>query len=339
MKLSSRPKGIASPVRTVTAHRSYTEKMAAGPAKALAARARNTHNSENTGPVSRATCEPPPESIGLIRRILLWTGLSTAAVALMLLVSCDYSAPESMTPASDSSPGSFPATEPLTAGEPVSSPQRGEEERTAILGSSITLIQRAAIQPGGDNFKLAIQKLNHYFEGTSPSEYQLDSAAREFLRAQMPETMINEIENRNWSLKDARHIEDCMMYYGIASRVAGTGDALTQVRRVFDWAVKQTMLVPPGALDPAGCPTCTPARTTCSCAAWLPRPKAPGLSAPGCSSHFAGNWVSTREWSHTARTIRSSFRFPDIRSTTTSRPHCLAFGRGPSRRSSGHAQS
>jgi len=169
----------------------------------------------------------------------------------MVLVGCDYSAPEPLAQTSDASPGSFPAPERLssgTAAEAVSSTQRGDEERTAILASSITLIQRAAIQPGGDNFKLAIQKLNHYFEGTSPSEYQLESPAREFLRTQMPETMVNEIENRNWSLKDARHIEDCMMYYGIASRVAGAGDDLARVRRVFDWAVRQTMLVPPGAL-------------------------------------------------------------------------------------------
>ncbi len=191
------------------------------------------------------------------RRILLWTGFSTAVLALALLVSCDYSAPEPLAPTSDSSDGSLSApgpSTPGTEGDAVSSTQRGEEERTAILGSSITLIQRAPLQPGGDNFKLAIQKLNHYFEGTSPSEYQLDSPAREFLVTQMPETMVNEVENRNWSLKDARHIEDCMMYYGIASRVAGPGEPLAQVRRVFDWVVRQTMLVPRGALGSSRLP-------------------------------------------------------------------------------------
>ena len=54
---------------------------------------------------------------------------------------------------------------------------RASEERTAILESSITLIKRAALSPGGDNFRLAVQKLNHYFEGTSPSQYLLESAS------------------------------------------------------------------------------------------------------------------------------------------------------------------
>ena len=38
------------------------------------------------------------------------------------------------------------------------------------------------------------------------------------------------------------------MYYGIANRVAGTGEDLDRVRRVFDWVVRQVQLVPPGAL-------------------------------------------------------------------------------------------
>ena len=42
-----------------------------------------------------------------------------------------------------------------------------DEERIAILESSITLIQRAALQPGGENFELAVKKLNQYFEGTT----------------------------------------------------------------------------------------------------------------------------------------------------------------------------
>ncbi len=185
----------------------------------------------------------------MIRRIPLWTRLAAAALGLMLLVSCNYAAPEPLP--TDLSSDSVPASEQLKTGavdEAVSSTQRGDEERAAILGSSITLIQRASLQPGGDNFALAVQKLNHYFEGTSPSEYQMEPAAREFLGTQMPETMISEIENRNWSKKDTRHIEDCMMYYGIASRVAGPGEQLAQVRRVFDWVVRQTLLVPAGAL-------------------------------------------------------------------------------------------
>ena len=61
--------------------------------------------------------------------------------------------------------------------------------------------------------------------------------------------MLKDLENRNWTLRDdTRHIEDCMMYYGIATRVAGTGENIDRVRRVFDWVVRQVQLVPPGTL-------------------------------------------------------------------------------------------
>jgi hypothetical protein len=131
---------------------------------------------------------------------------------------------------------------------------RADEERTAILESSITLIQRAALQPGGKNFQYAVQKLNQYFEGTPAGLYQLETAPREYLASQLPPKMIREIENRNWTLRDARHLEDCMMYYGIATRVAGTGENLDRVRRVFDWVVRQVQLVPPNSLASARLP-------------------------------------------------------------------------------------
>ena len=125
---------------------------------------------------------------------------------------------------------------------------RDSTEKAAILASSIELIQRAALQPGGDNFGLATQKLNQFFEGTPQADYQLDSAARAFLQPQLPPAKLSELETTVWSLRDARHLEDCMMYYGIASRVGGTGDDLMRVRRLFDWIVRQIQLVPPGSL-------------------------------------------------------------------------------------------
>ena len=53
-------------------------------------------------------------------------------------------------------------------------------------------------------------------------------------------------------MPDARHVEDCMLYQGIAARVAGPGDDLTRVRRVFDWMVRQVQLVPVGSLGSQG---------------------------------------------------------------------------------------
>jgi len=114
------------------------------------------------------------------------------------------------------------------------------------------LIQRAALQPGGKNFDLAIQKLNHYFEGTSLQDYALDAPARAYLETQLAPPMLRALENRNWVPRDTRHIEDCMMYYGIASRIGGTGEDLTRVRRVFEWVIRQVQLVPAGSLSLGG---------------------------------------------------------------------------------------
>ncbi len=54
----------------------------------------------------------------------------------------------------------------------------------------MTLIKRAALQPGGQNFDLAIQKLNHYFEGTSLQDYMLNAPARAYLETQLAPPML-----------------------------------------------------------------------------------------------------------------------------------------------------
>ena len=126
---------------------------------------------------------------------------------------------------------------------------RDSADKATILASSIELIQGAALHPGGDNFGMATKQLNTFFEGTPSSEYKIDSAARAFLADQLPAELLQELEKPAWSPRtDARHLEDCMLYSAIAGRVAGTGDDLTRVSRVFDWIVKQIQLVPAGSL-------------------------------------------------------------------------------------------
>lgn len=120
--------------------------------------------------------------------------------------------------------------------------------KSAILESVINLIQTAPLQPGGDNFKQAVAKLNNYFEGEPEASYQLSSEAREYLAKEIPADLMKGLERTSFELPDARHLEDCMMYHNIAIRVAGTGDDLTRVRRVFDWMVRQVQLVPVNSL-------------------------------------------------------------------------------------------
>jgi hypothetical protein len=188
-------------------------------------------------------------SFTLNRRIR--EGLGGLSVGLALaLAGCDYSRPttETMSPGGRFVPGTVRLPGARASTQTKETVVRDPTEKAAILSSSIELIQRAALQPGGDNFRLATQKLNQYFEGTPAQDYQIPSPARAFLREQLPENMLREVEKPTWTLRDARHLEDTMMYYGIASRVGGTGDDLSRALRVFDWVVQQIQLVPAGSL-------------------------------------------------------------------------------------------
>jgi len=124
--------------------------------------------------------------------------------------------------------------------------------KPVILESVINLIQTAALKPGGANFEQATTKLNNYFEGTSPGEYVLSKASREFILGQFPPESLKTLERPSFELPDARHLEDCMLYHGIATRIGGTGDDLTRVRRLFDWMVRQVVLIPPQSLAAPG---------------------------------------------------------------------------------------
>ena len=176
----------------------------------------------------------------------LGTGLVCLGVALGLASGCDYSRDRNGdVPSGTYRPGmvALPGSRELSAARGCPRFNR----KAAILASSIELIQRAALQPGGDNFGLATQKLNQFFEGTPQADYQLDSAAPPSCTA-IAAGKTERARDHGLELRDARHLEDCMMYYGIASRVGGTGDDLIRVRRVFDWIVRQIQLVPCGSL-------------------------------------------------------------------------------------------
>lgn len=176
-------------------------------------------------------------------------GAALAGLLLVAISGCDYGSPNrGGLPSGTFRPGVTPQPSGKRA-TTAAATRRDEAERAAILESSINLIQGAALKPGGDNFRLATQKFNQYFEGSPASEYHLSPDVQEFLGRRLPPEMLEEIQRPQWSEgRDARHLEDCMMYYGIASRVGGVGDDLTRARRVFDWIVKQIQLVPAGSL-------------------------------------------------------------------------------------------
>ncbi len=184
----------------------------------------------------------------MIRSVSLGIAQVCLAVSIALVAGCDYS----REPTDFKWSGTYREgmVKPVDSSKSQARPAavRDSDERAAILASSIELIQRAALQPGGDNFRLATQKLNQFFEGTPQAEYLLDSADREYLKTQLSPEFVKELESPTWSIRDARHLEDCMMYHAIAGRVGGTGSDLARVQRAFDWVVQQIQLVPAGAL-------------------------------------------------------------------------------------------
>src|SRR5689334_14590021 len=125
-----------------------------------------------------------------------WNRRPALGLILILLAGCDYSPPGSFNGTGGTyKPGLIPSSTTPVGGssasfKPAATSRRSPEERKAILESAITLIQRAAIQPGGTHFAQAVRKLNQYFEGTSPADYRLESAAREYLKLQLPPAML-----------------------------------------------------------------------------------------------------------------------------------------------------
>src|SRR5947208_1069135 len=63
---------------------------------------------------------------------------------------------------------------------------------------------------------------------------------------------VKNLETPTFLMPDARHLEDCMLYYNVATRVGQTGDDLERVRRVFRWIMDQIQLVPAGSLAAPG---------------------------------------------------------------------------------------
>ena len=176
----------------------------------------------------------------MIRRIRPMLGVLTLAWAAS---GCSDSAP---LPAPMADPSGVNVTE-ATVLDP--------DNKRVILANVLNLIRDAALSPAGENFNIATENLNDYFLDTRAEDFELDPDVRAFLESQaLPPGLLETIQGREFRKNDGRHIEDSLMYQAVALRVAGEGDDLTRVRRVFDWVMRNVTLVPNGALTVPGIP-------------------------------------------------------------------------------------
>ena len=154
--------------------------------------------------------------------------------------------------ASGCSESTLPA--PVYPDEPGGGRGQGQPDvdKDAILNSVIRLVRDAATNPGGKNFDIATENLNAYFRDFKPEEFALSDAQLAFLTSQLTPEAIKTIGASEFVQRDGRHLEDNLLYRDVANRVAGEGDDLTRVRRLFDYTVRHAMLVPPGSLAPPG---------------------------------------------------------------------------------------
>ena len=198
-------------------------------------------------------------------RLPLGLGLGLACLS-SILSGCDYAPARPPIAQSGMIDGPLPsasgrptsgATEVSPAAElPAELDSETIKRKEIILANFIKLIQTASTNPGGQNFAIATENLNEFFAtGTKPSDYEyspktLDYLAKKvnLLSGQDPEPILKDFMSSKFSLRDARHIEDCMLYRAVANRVAGEGDDLTRVRRIFEWTVRNVNLIPPESL-------------------------------------------------------------------------------------------
>ncbi len=144
------------------------------------------------------------ESPGLNRRLRIWSRLAGRGPGAgpLALVGCDYTPPNATpTPKGTVTAGREPEGPTPTrvgAGPRSVSSRRSAEERKAILENSITLIQRAVDQagrrpfrPGGEEAQPVLRR------APMPAEYQLESAAREYLAPQLGPQAINQLQGRS----------------------------------------------------------------------------------------------------------------------------------------------
>lgn len=178
--------------------------------------------------------------------------------SLIPLVSsgCDFGSPERTRSYTSTRAGSGRLSRSITPNASGKMDVEQSNRMTELMHAANRQIESAVNDPGGENMAIATDDLNEYFEAARlpASNYRLPAREREFLDGLLAAEQIKKLEERDFSNRDGRHLEDCILYQTVARRVAGRGDDLTRVRRLFEWTVNNIVLAPPQMLASSGLP-------------------------------------------------------------------------------------
>ena len=258
--------------RTFGSSRAYGGENKEDPASTLGAAAQTPHNIDAGSSPRRPALGSFAQQQELPLKRRFSTRLGLIGLAAIVFVGCDYQPRKKPVLPTGIYSGPLPSApgRPATASVSVSSPEseapvdeiapEQQRRREIILANFIKLIQTASTNPGGQNFAIATENLNDLFsQGNRPGDFAYSPASRDFLlrkindlTGQDPEPIVKSFCSEKFTIRDARHIEDCMLYRVVANRVAGEGSDLVRVRRIFDWIVRNVELVPPDSLSGNG---------------------------------------------------------------------------------------
>ncbi len=122
-----------------------------------------------------------------------------------------------------------------------------DEQQRSILENILSLVDRAELEPGGDNFNIARGNLNDLF-GTMPKrQFQLTEATRTLLRDDpvISDLQVEDLERIEYGTFDTRYVEDMRLLSRVARRLVDPNDPkLDQVRDLFAWMVRQVQPIP-----------------------------------------------------------------------------------------------
>ncbi len=120
------------------------------------------------------------------------------------------------------------------------SASRSGVDPESLLESAMEVLR--STRPGPDTYRLAADRLNHYFR-TRPAEeraqYALPDVVQRDLEARLVPQLMKRVTAEEFDAEDAIYVAGLVMLKAVSDRVVGDEhDGLTMASRLFDWVVR-----------------------------------------------------------------------------------------------------